>query len=378
MICWKNLFCRDIIKIKVYRSIAGGGDCVKEMVKALAVHSSLFSKCIAIAVYITGYQNIQQVLETFVDAEKRADRRYIRRLMLDIYFGELYYRISPEEYFWYRFENKTDEERRAYIGYFEKNKLCEEIGDAASKKILADKYECYVFFKEFFGRDVLKVSGQEDQVAFEEFMSKHKEAIVKPIDQSGGLGIYRIAAGNMDVGECFQKVLAGGSCVVEQYIEQVPEMARFHPQSLNTIRIGTFYNTGGVKILFSIFRAGARGAIVDNSAAGGIFASINITNGKVQSDGYVEDGSVYQAHPDTACVFNGFQVPHWSDLLDIVIKAACSFPRHNYICWDFALTDSGWVMVEANSKGEFIGYQVSSGGIRELFMKEFRKYKNQS
>lgn len=349
---------------------------MKELLKALAVRSSLLAKCIAIAVYITGYQNLQQELDTFVDAGKRTDRRYIRGLMLDIYFSELYYQIAVEEYFWYQFEGKTDEERRTYIGEAEKNKLCDEIGDAKSRRTLADKYECYTYFKEFYGRDVIKVSSQEDRAVFEEFLSKHREFIVKPIDQSGGTGVYRIAVENMNASECFKKVIASAPCVVEQCVEQVHEMAQFHPQSVNTIRIGTFYNASGIKILFSIFRTGTGGAVADNSSMGGIFASVNIANGKIQSDGYTKDGKIYHTHPDTGCVFNGFQIPYWQDLLKAVFKSAQAFPQHNYICWDYALTNSGWVIIEANSRGEFTAYQVFLGGIRELFMKEFREYKN--
>lgn len=349
---------------------------MKEIMKALAVRSRLFAKCVAIAVYITGYLDTQQLLEAFVEDAKKTDRRYMRRLTFDMLFSILYYQISPEEYFWYQFEGKTDEERRAYIGDAEKNKLCAEIGDAKSRRTLADKYECYIYFKEFYGRDVIKVSSQEDSAVFEDFLSKHKEFIVKPIDQSGGTGIYRIAVENMNADECFQKVLTSRPCVVEQCIEQVHEMARFHPQSLNTIRIATFYNTSEIKILFSLFRAGTGEAVVDNTAAGGVFASIDIVTGKIQSDGYLDNGYICKAHPDTGCIFNGYQIPCWQDLLDIAIKAAQAFPQHNYICWDFALTDSGWIMVEANSKGAFMGYQVIVRGIRELFMKEFHEYKN--
>ena len=350
---------------------------MKEIIKTLAVRSKFFSKCIAIAMYITGYQNIRQELETFVEAGKRTDRRYVRRLMLDIYFSELYYRISPDEYFLYQFENKTDEERRAYIGEAEKDMLCDEIGDAKSRRTLADKYECYLYFKEFYGRDVIKISGEEDRAVFEEFLSKHKDFIVKPVDRSGGEGIYRMTVENTNVDECFQKVIAGRPCIVEQCIEQKYEMARFHPQSVNTIRIGTFYNAGEVKILFSTLRTGTGNAIADNARVGGLLASVNTANGKIQSGGYTKRGKVYQAHPDTGCVFDGFQIPYWQDLLDVVVKAARAFPQHNYISWDFALTDSGWIIVEANSRGEFAAYQIFFGGIRELFMKEFCKYKKQ-
>lgn len=349
---------------------------MKEIIKTLAVRSRFFAQCVAIAVYITGYLDIQQLLETFVEEEKRTDRRYIKRLTFDVFFSILYYQISPDEYFWYRFEGKTDEERRAYIGETEKNKLCAEIGDAKSKRTLADKYECYVFFKEFYGRDVIKVSSQDDRAVFEEFLSKHKEFIVKPIDQSGGTGIYRIAVENMNISECIQKVFISSPCVVEQCIEQAYELAQFHPQSVNTIRIGTFYNTSGTKILFSVFRTGTGDAVADNAATGGILASVNVVSGKIQSDGYTKGGKVYQIHPDTGCVFYGFQIPYWSDLLDTAIKAAQAFPQYNYVSWDFALTNSGWIIVEANSRGEFAAYQIFLGGIRELFMREFREYKN--
>ena len=235
---------------------------MKKTVKALAVHSRTLAKCLAIAKYIKyinkckGYQNVQQTVETFVEAGKRMDRRYVRRLILDMFFSTFYYQISIKEFFWYRFEGKTDAERRAYIGSIEHSKLCDKIGDAENRQILADKYECYIFFKEFFGRDVIKVSRQEDQAVFEEFLSEHKEFVVKPIDQSEGLGIYRITAENININECFQKLFADGPCVVEECIDQTYELARFHPQSVNTIRIATFNNAGAIKVLFSIFRTG--------------------------------------------------------------------------------------------------------------------------
>lgn len=355
---------------------------MKEAVKALAVHNRPLAKCLAIAKYIKyisggkSCQEAQEVLETFVNAEKRADRRYIQGLIGDMFFSIFYYQVSMKEYFYFHFEGKTDAERRTYIGRAEQVKLCAEIENAKSKGTLADKYECYLFFKDFFGRDVIKVSRQEDKAAFEEFLSKHKEFMVKPIDGSLGRGIYRMAAEGMDISECFQKVIAGGPCVVEQCIDQASEMAQFHPQSVNTIRISTFNNAGAVKILFSMSRTGIGDSVVDNLAQGGIIALINTESGKIQSDGYTKNGDIYQTHPDTGCVFNGFQVPYWPDLLHTVLKAAQAFPQHNYICWDFALTGSGWIMVEANPRGTFMLYQAIAGGIRELFMKEYLEYKN--
>ena len=355
---------------------------MKETVKVLARHNRLLAKCLAILEYITkgkNYQDAQRAVEIFVRGEKKSDRRYIRNLIGDMLFSRFYYWTSMDEYFFYRFMDKTDAERRAYIGWFEKKKLCDDIGDTASRKPLDDKYECYVIFREYYGRDMMKISGPEDKSVFEEFLSKHREFMVKPIDRSGGRGIYRMVTESADIDKCFQMVLADGPCIVEQCIHQASETAQFHPQSVNSIRIATFNNAGSVKILFSMFRAGIGDSIIDNVTAGGIYALVNTETGKIQSDGYIENGGIYQkAHPDTGCIFNGFQLPCWSNLLHIVLEAAQSFPQHHYISWDFALTDSGWVMIEANSRGEFDWYQTLAGGFREVFMKEYREYKNRS
>ena len=75
---------------------------MKETVKALAVHSRPLAKCLAIAKYIKrddDYQRAQQWLDAFVQAEKRTDRHYIRKLTLDIFFSKFYYQVLMGEYF---------------------------------------------------------------------------------------------------------------------------------------------------------------------------------------------------------------------------------------------------------------------------------------
>ena len=103
--------------------------------------------------------------------------------------------------------------------------------------------------------------------------------------------------------------------------------------------------------------------------------SVDPISGKIQSDGYSESGEVYQQHPDTGVVFKGYQIPRWQELIKIASMAAQKFPQHNYISWDLALTNSGWIMIEANYKGEFIGPQITNGGIRKVFMEEFDEYR---
>lgn len=352
---------------------------MKRAIEKMAVHSRLLAKSLAAAKYLKkgdSYRRARRIITDFCPIEKQCDRPYLRKLILDLIFSTIYHRISMLEYFLYRFEGKTETERHAYIGNIERLELCDQIGDIKAKKILLNKYDCYCFFQKYYGRDVIKISGPEDEKTFQAFFSEHEEIIIKPIDQSSGNGIYRVNGRVTGGKEAFQSLLPVGVCVIEEYIKQHVQLAQFHPQSVNTIRIATFCDAGMVEVLFAALRVGKGESIVDNAGAGGIFASVNTATGIIQSDGYAENGKVYQAHPETGRVFKGFQVPRWQELLDIALTAARMLPQQNYISWDLALTDCGWIMVEANYQGVFVITQMTEGGIRERFMRKFEVYKN--
>ena len=352
---------------------------MKQAVESLAVHSRLLAKSLAAAKYLKrgdSYKWSQQIIADLCPIEKQGDHNYIKRLTLDLIFCTIYHRIAMQEYFLYHFESKTEPERHAYIGNMERLELCDQIGNDETRDILNDKYKCYRSFQEFYGRDVIKLSGPKDKAVFDEFISKHKEFIVKPLDSGLGREVCRINCEKTNIDNWFQKkVAAGKTVVVEQCVEQAPELARFHPRSVNTIRVATFTNGSDTKILFTFFRTGRGTSVVDNGGAGGLLMSVDPISGKIQSDGYSESGEVYQQHPDTGVVFKGYQIPRWQELIKIASMAAQKFPQHNYISWDLALTNSGWIMIEANYKGEFIGPQITNGGIRKVFMEEFDEYR---
>ena len=63
-----------------------------------------------------------------------------------------------------------------------------------------------------------------------------------------------------------------------------------------------------------------------------------------------DDHSVktFSVHPRTGLRFEGFQLPLWQDLCDLVIGSAKKFLPIQTIGWDVAVTSKGPVIVEAN------------------------------
>lgn len=244
---------------------------------------------------------------------------------------------------------------------------------------LGDKYAFYLLTKPYFRREALLVRDDCDKNAFLRFVLKHGAVIIKPNSSACGSGIYVVRISNEAQAENeFDKMLSlGGQWMVEELISQSYSMASWNPSSVNTVRISSFLNNGEFHILCPFIRVGRQGCVVDNGGQGGLYAAIDEGTGKVMTDGRDEINNVYLAHPDSGVQFKGWQVPDWNDLVTLTKEIHLSMPKHKYIGWDFAHTESGWVLIEGNW-GEFIAQQSTTGvGMKQQFLEYigFNKHK---
>ena len=132
-------------------------------------------------------------------------------------------------------------------------------------------------------------------------------------------------------------------------------MGRFHPSSVNSLRIRTFRFDDRVEILPSNMRIGRGSSVVDNTGQGGISAAID-EKGCIFT-ACDETGTLFEVHPDSGERIIGERVPCWEDAVFFAKCLALVVPCVRYVGWDLALTDSGWVMIEGNDKGMFVGIQ---------------------
>lgn len=318
---------------------------------------------------------LREILDTFMSKKVICDKKQQRKLKRDVIFCRAYNDISYSQYFLFEFDKKSKLGRKEFVGDFEKKKLTYELhryGDAWA--IFKNKYDCYLKFKEFYCREIIKIENYSDKETFLDFVSRHERFIVKAIDKAEGNDIYIFNKNDASVEELFEDILQIGTCVIEELIEQDYRMGKFHPHSVNTIRFATFYSEGVFTEMFALLRMGCQGNHVDNAGAGGIVAAIDIETGFVKTIGYREDGTDYILHPDTNEKIVGFGIPRWSECRELVRKLAKICPEQKYVGWDLALTPSGWCMVEGNDRAMFTAIQMcEKKGIRPLVESTFGK-----
>ena len=264
---------------------------------------------------------------------------------------------TAREYFEYGYANLTCKERSHFVTLYQYHAFVKEVQDEKAISLLADKWSCYQFLKDFYGRKavMLPVGEEPPESLYERFQqfigqcSKHR-FFLKPLSKEGGNGICRIDSGDYATFEAFMNVLQQYSSriIVEEEICQAESLAHFHPQSVNSIRMHTIRFNDGVHAFMPYLKLGCGSAIVDNAHSGGIKAILDMETGVVTSMRDVMNRT-YSVHPDTKSSAVGFQVPRWQELIDLTKQLHTRFDRIRLVGWDMALTDEGWIVVEANS-----------------------------
>jgi hypothetical protein len=317
-----------------------------------------------------------KIIRTFlgdgVSQEKKTEIvRNMRRAMVK-------YHWDPDEYFLFGYENLTDNERKEYLTEYDKNSYCDKVNNPEKSEIFHMKWRTYEVFKVYFKREAVLVHGSRDidNPTIIDFLRRHNSVILKPLYNAGGHGIVMFHASNKEdaLNECRNIIRNNDNTyIMEELIIQSKEMAEFHANSVNTVRMFTFRLNDDVRIFCSGIRFGRDGKNVDNGGSGGIFASVDVSTGIVATTAMDNCGREYSAHPNSGKQIKGYVVPKWEELLSLSKELALVVPDVRIVGWDFALTDNGWVLVEGNDRAQFHHYQIP---MRKGFMKEFRQIQN--
>ena len=192
---------------------------------------------------------------------------------------------SFEEYFLYNFYNLNVHGRQKYNNLKMQYGYCELVNKTEIRHLFENKGECYRLFRDFYRRDLVEVTCLDDHLRFKEFVAKHPSFIYKPLNGHSGIGIKIFRDIRLEDEEAVDDIftLGDGCFVAEELIEQAEGMAVLHKQSINTIRISTFSLRGEVTLLGAALRMGTGNSMVNNAGAGGIYASVDIKEGIVNS-----------------------------------------------------------------------------------------------
>jgi hypothetical protein len=184
--------------------------------------------------------------------------------------------------------------------------------------------------------------------------------MIKPRGLSCGVGIRTC---NRSEAEAVYKNLGGkNKYICEELIHQRDELSMFNKSSVNTMRMVTVISGGKIHIFYPFLRLGREGKEVDNGGAGGIIVPVDAKTGSLSPWGRDEAGRSFYEHPDSHVPFRGFILPEWEGALELTGTLAAVMPEYRCIGWDMASSEKGWVMVEANIHGQFVGQQMDCVG----------------
>ena len=321
----------------------------------MSIKSSI--KKTAIYRYYREYRILHnQRLLFYAEAQKRFQKEKPAHGSLEDYKSALYkHRVSYDEYMYrYDFWKLNESERNEFIAEKTMEMLYRNMVKPEVRQMFCDKAKFLHVYKDYIHRKWIFVKDS----TFEEFsaMVQQYDCIAKPLNKYSGEGIFKIKRDeDRDLNDLFLQ-LKRDSYLVEECIYACDEIAEFHPWSLNTIRVVTMSNNGQVRFIGAILRMGAHGSYIDNTHAGGVFASIDIDTGIIESDGVDTDGNIYIVHPDTKKQIKGFKIPEWEKIKSLCAEATTVFPNIYFAGWDLCVTRDGHVeIIEGNFAPHFDG-----------------------
>lgn len=327
-----------------------------------------------------------QYMEDFGYGDLSDDEK--KTVLADMYYCLKKLHFSFYEYFAYGFiEKQSDEERLEFISNYERRAIIKKLNCTRDYEIFSSKSMIAEKYADFLKRDYCVVRSLKDVGKLEVFLNTHKRAILKPLAGSYGRGVrivdvkdqedvHALASSLIDIDEYSNR--SGYRCygaIVEEVVVQDDRLAKFHSQSVNTVRITTIRLDSRTVIFEPFLRVGRGGACVDNAGSGGIFCPVDAETGVVYA-ARDKHGVSYETHPESGVPIIGFQIPRWDEAKEFVRKAAQVVPSIRIIGWDVALSQDGWVLIEANRAGEWLTQEATRTGLRTKITPILREIEN--
>lgn len=266
------------------------------------------------------------------------------------------HRVTYGEYM-YKFEfwKLNEAQRDEFISCSEMQCIYRKMVQPEIKTVFWNKILFLNKFSSFAQREWLEV----ERASFNDFakMVSKYDCIAKPIEGWRGQGIRIIKRTSDDAeirrlySECVENKI-----LLEERIHACKEIDAMHPASLNTVRVVTISNPQKCVVFGAILRMGTGNSIIDNTHNGGVFASIDVRTGILETDGLDSNGNKYIEHPDSHIKIKGFQIPYWDKVIDVCSAATKVMPQTIFAGWDVVIMDGGRVgLLEGNHGPDFDG-----------------------
>jgi hypothetical protein len=273
-------------------------------------------------------------------------------ILADILKSVLVYNISVLEYFQFRFFNLSEQEREIWAGTGHMYEYQLRMNPMKNRDILDDKTLFYKHYGDFFIHNVADIEDLENKPELVDTILSNTSGklVFKSADGKCGAQVEIRKSEDFDRQGMIRFMKDRDYGLVEEFVEQHPDLNALSPSAVNTVRVITqLNNKGGVDILGCRLRISVDSP-VDNMAAGNLAAPIDEVTGRVSGPAVYSDITKpeHEYHPVTNVKITGFQIPFWDETLQMVKKAALLHPQNRSIGWDVVITEKGPGLIEGN------------------------------
>lgn len=335
-----------------------------------------------------GMHSLKEVSSVVSTVMNDPARKPIHTMLAEIIRLWVRDRALPTHYYKYLlYRRDSDDDILAYVGFRNIGGVYARLRDPIGEYALNHK----VLFDHFFrgkgiglpklvgynarnmfviGDEVVWVSDRQQLLCVLELLASSSPSVsvfAKPTKGTwGGMGCF--AFGLHDVSRiCADKglELISSDYVYQEVIDQHPKMAELNPSSVNTLRIDTYrIDRGEASVVSAYARMGGNRSCTDNVSGGGCFVGVDLGTGTLMRKGFVvpEHGpSILERHPGTGVIFDGFEIPFFSETL-LVAKRAAELTPLATVGWDLAIGPDGPILIEGNAPYQAEVSEMAYGG----------------
>lgn len=266
------------------------------------------------------------------------------------------YALPPDYYVLYRMWELTDEQIDSYARRKDSDRLYAKYNVKQEAAVLKDKALFDRVYKDYIKRKFW-VNKDTNYEEFCLFINDLEYIFVKPIDSGGGQGTEKIKVADYSVKELYEYLMNKEKILVEECVVQHPEIDKFVPGCVNTIRVVTILKDDVCHFISAGIRLGNNG-IVDNFHKDGMVCDIDINTGTIVTPAIDRSGVTYEKHPKSGYEFVGFKIPNWDMVLKLAEDAIRVQKGVNYVGWDIAICEDKAVIIEGNCAPDLVLVQA--------------------
>lgn len=254
------------------------------------------------------------------------------------------YRSGLQDYLNFKFYEKSAAERATYVTTGDEYYAYQYLAGIEYAEFFSDKINFHKNFAKYARREYC--APDDGLEAFEVFCERHPSFVKKPRFGLGGGGVVKVDAADIADKAAFFEQMRADDEFVEELVVQDPRWEALSP-STNTLRVMTFAHNDQSRVVMAVARVGSGASIMDNFHQGGMGVLIDMDRGCLVGNGF--DKKVNESPTSvTGVVFDGYPIPYWDEVKEMVCEAALVNQGVNLIGWDVALSVDGPLIIEAN------------------------------